>query len=338
MNSVRIDHPITREQARMVAVSGAQCAAALVQPDGRFTYRTVNGEPVPGYNLLRHCGTVWSIADIAHHLGGMDEAVEAAKRAMKMIIDGRLVLVNSGLCVSGGKATKLGGAGLAILALVALDKFDIWGGYIPIADSLADFILSMRRRDGDFHHKLHLETRRIADFRSDYYTGEALFGLLRLYQATRKRKPLLDAARDSIAKLRARHYGVREQSHWMVYALSTLHEITGDAGLVDYAGEICAHVIEHPDYRVREKSTPIACRTEALMAYADMLRRDEGRTSGPTLDAVMGATVENISLMLRYRQIDGSFVAGRGDPTVQIDYIQHASSAFLGYFRNYHAV
>lgn len=321
----------------MVALTGARRAAALVNPDGRFTYRTFNGEPMPGYNLLRHCGTVWSIAEVAHHLGGMDEEVAAAKRAMKMIIDQRLVLFGSGLCVSGGKATKLGGAGLAILALVALDRFDVWGGYVPIAESLADFIISMRRRDGDFHHKLFLKSRRIADFRSDYYTGEALFGLLRLYQATRRRKLLLDVARDSITKLKARHYGVREQSHWMLYALATLHEVTGDPGLVDYAGEICADVIEQPSYREREKSTPIACRTEALTVYAEMLTRHRGRTSGPQLDDVMKATVENIALMLRYRQIDGSFVAGRNDPTVQIDYIQHASSAFMGYYRNYDA-
>lgn len=290
---------------------------------------------MPGYNLLRHCGTAWSIADIAYHLGNMEEEVEASKRAIKMIIDKRLKFANGGLCISGGKTTKLGGAGLAILALVALDKFDVWGGYIPIADSLADFIVSMKRRDGDFHHKLFLKSGRIADFRSDYYTGEALFGLLRLYQATGKRKLLLEVASDSIVKLRARHYGVPEQSHWMVYALSSLHDITGEDDLVGYAGEICEHIIEHPDYRARMKSTPIACRTEALMAYADMLVRNGGRTSGPTIGDAMKATVENVSLMLPYRLIDGSFVAGENDPRVQIDYIQHASSAFLGYYRNY---
>jgi len=331
---VTVGHPISREEARRVAESGARAAAALVKPDGRFAYRTHDGAELSGYNLLRHCGTAWAIADIANALGGLDDARSDAARAMAYIADHRIRMLGGHACVSSGRATKLGGAGLAILALAALDGEGQGGRFRDLAGSLADFILACRRDDGDFHHKLEVKTGRVLNFRSEYYTGEALFGLLALHRLT-GRRDLLDMAADSIARLQAQDYGVTQQSHWMVYAIASLHALTGERRLLDYAGAICAHIIDFPAYRERNRSTPIACRTEAFMAYADMLVRAGGPGKGPDAGALMAAADENIWLMLRHRQNDGAFIGGDDRPEVQIDYIQHASSAFLGYYRNH---
>ncbi|MEQ9811822.1 MAG: hypothetical protein RLO50_03515 [Azospirillaceae bacterium] len=317
-----------------MAQEGARAAAALVKPDNRFAYRTHGGSELSGYNLLRHCGTAWAIADIANALGGLDDARSAAARAMAYIAEHRIRTIGGHACVSSGRATKLGGAGLAILAFAALEGDGRAGRFRETACSLADFILACRRDDGDFHHKLEVKSGRVLNFRSEYYTGEALFGLLALHRLT-GRQDVLDVAVDSIGKLQAENYGVAQQSHWMVYAIASLHALTGERRLLDYAGAICAHIIDFPAYRERHRSTPIACRTEAFMAYADMLVRAGGAGAGPDGRAIMEATDENIWLMLRHRLNDGSFIGGDDRPEVQIDYIQHASSAFLGYYRNY---
>ena len=71
------------------------------------------------------------------------------------------------------------------------------------------------------------------------------------------------------------------------------------------------------------------------MAYADMLQRNGGATSGPSFNDIMSHTATDIAQLLTYRNQDGSFKAGADSDIIQIDYIQHASSAFLSYHRNY---
>jgi len=200
---------------------------------------------------------------------------------------------------------------------------------------LADFILEQRREDGDFHHKLKVKTGEVMEFRSEYYTGEALYGLLELYKRMPKRRELLTAVRESIAALMPRQYGVKEQSHWMSHALNALHEITGDPALVSYAGAISAHILADPHYRARHQCAPTSTRVEAVTAYADMLRRNGYQSDGPSYEAIQRHAGEDIAELLKYRRRDGSFKKSERENIVQIDYIQHAALAFLGYVRNH---
>lgn len=327
------DPMATPSLARYVAAAGAQRAAQLVRRDGRFDYRTQDGASLGGYNLLRHCGTAWSIADIAAQLGGLETEIAAAGRAMDWIARTRLEPLNGGLCIASKGSAKLGGAGLGMLALTELARLGDRERRLDTAEALARFALSLQRDDGDFHHRVRTGSGEVMDFHSDYYTGEALFGLVRVYQATRDER-YLDSVIRAITALNRLDYGVREQSHWMSYAIVALHEVTGEDWLVDYAGRIIRHTLDRPIYRRRRRSAPTACRVEAFMTYCDMLARTGGATTGPRWGEVMDNAALDLVALIALRLPDGGFIGGYDDPAVQIDYIQHSSSAFVGFHRN----
>jgi hypothetical protein len=169
-------------------------------------------------------------------------------------------------------------------------------------------------------------------WRSDFYTGEALFALSRLSWDSGE-DSYRDVAAETTAMLARQGYGIAKHSHWMAYALSALHELTGDESLMAYAGQIIRAIIDQNAYRGAGSSSAIACRTEALVAYGDMLVRAGGTEVGPVGAEVMAAMRENLELLMDYRLDDGGFINGTTERRVQIDTIQHAAAAFLGYDR-----
>src|SRR5262249_51214865 len=127
-------------------------------------------------------------------------------------------------CVVENNSVKLGGAGLAILALVEFAEATRQNSVVEVARGLGEYILLQRKPDGDFIHKRNFWTDEPKTFVSEYYTGEALFGLLRLFHATGDRR-WLDEAKSSELRLAERDYGVVQQSHWMLYALEQFHSV-----------------------------------------------------------------------------------------------------------------
>lgn len=205
--------------AQDIAISGAKKAASLIKPNGRFVYLYKGGQVLKGYNLMRHFGTAWAIADIAASCGGLAAEADAANCAMAWLSRKYAVPALRGFAISNNSKAKLGGAGLAILALTSLAGLGLGVERLGLARQLGEFILSCRKADGDFHHKVDVFTGKPYDFRSDYYTGEALFGLVRLYEATGEKR-FLQAVRETIPLLDVQNYRVPEQSHWMVFPIS----------------------------------------------------------------------------------------------------------------------
>ena len=70
------------------------------------------------------------------------------------------------------------------------------------------------------------------------------------------------------------------------------------------------------------------------MTYCDMLARTGGATTGPRWGEVMDNAALDLVALIALRLPDGGFIGGYDDPAVQIDYIQHSSSAFVGFHRN----
>ncbi|MFM9842673.1 MAG: hypothetical protein ACKVOI_06865 [Dongiaceae bacterium] len=322
-----------------VAIEGAECLARLVDRRGKFLYRYDADNPGPstGYNILRHCGTIWAMTEIANRAGPLPKVAEAAQRATEWLI-GRHIRpygTTGTRCVVAGDAVKLGGNGLAILALLEVAALSGNQAYVELAGDLAGYIVLQRQPDGNFAHKRRFSTDEIQPFHSDYYTGEALFGLLRLTNVTGEQR-WLDVTQASEDQLAAQDYGVTQQSHWMLYALEQLHKLRPQSVSRTHARTIAENILDKPEYRNHRRSTPIACRTEGLLAF---VRLCEGLSSDidgrPLFDRVAArariAIHENLELQTAYRRSNGSFVHGLGNSEVRIDYIQHNISSFLGY-------
>jgi len=324
-----------------VAIEGAQCMARLVDRRGKFLYRydPDTRAPAKGYNILRHCGSIWAMTEVANSVGPLPEVVEAARRAVDWLIDKHIRPYRSTVtqCVVAADNVKLGGNGLAILALLELAKATGTDEHIGLARELAGYVLLQQRPDGDFHHKRRFSTDELLKFRSDYYTGEALFGLLRLSAVTGEGR-WVEASETSEQLLARQDYGVPQQSHWMLYALEQLHALRPNALYRNHARAIADNIVQLPGYRAEGRSTPIACRSEGLLAFIRLctaIPADEAER--PAFDRAAMASREtvhdNLELQLTYRHPEGSFLHSRERNQVQIDYIQHNISSFLGYGR-----
>jgi hypothetical protein len=264
----------------------------------------------------------------------LPQVSQAAERAIQHMIQSFLLPYGETdmLCVVDCGKIKLGGNGLALLALAELLEARWDAELARVAQRLGRYIVSEQLEDGDFVHSRVYKTNRVRDFRSDYYTGEALFGLLRLHEVTGE-KEWLDCALSSETQLFQRNYGVFSQSHWMLYALEKLHHLSGAEMCLEHARQIAEHILMFPDYRKDKRSTPIACRSEGLLAYIRMVERSGGRKISPDAESCLREVRRNLSLQLQFKTPTGAFIRGGGSDEIRIDYIQHNISSFLAYHR-----
>lgn len=319
-----------------IALSGALCLAQLSDQNGRFKYRfdPVSGSIAEGYNVLRHCGAVWAMMDVAKQSGQPEKILAAGTRAISHLLNEFLKFSprDRQACIVENNSVKLGGNALAILALLAVYRATGDSVLKALAEALGNTILRDMKPDGDFVHKRYLSSGKISNFQSMYYTGEALLALLHLFEASGN-EIWLDAAIRSENMLAARDYGVPEQSHWMLYALELLCRHRWNEAHAQHAGKIARHILDFPEYRSWERSTPTACRSEGLLAFIRLL--DQGKCDDGLMvlrDRCIEAIDFNLGEQLRFRLDTGAFVRGGEDHRkneVRIDYIQHNISAFL---------
>jgi hypothetical protein len=326
---------INSVNAAKIARQGAVMLSRLVLGNGRFIYRYRAGEtPRPGrkYNVLRHCGSAWSMLDVARRLGGMDEVIDAAYRSLRYLTDECIHPRGDALCVVDDGDIKLGGNGLALLALAELYEMRPEPRLLDTARALGRYIVSEQRPDGDFVHSRVYATGRERDFRSDYYTGEALFGLLRLAEITGETQ-WVDCAAACEDGLVRHDYGVTAQSHWMLYALERLYAARPRDVYAEHARRIAEHILYFPKYRRDGRSTPIACRSEGLLAYMRLRSRGSDVDASPSIALMTQEVRENLRLQMESRAPGGAFIRGGGSDEVRIDYIQHNISSFLAFSR-----
>lgn len=326
--------PVSASQSRQIVAASLDHLTRLVLPNGRFVYAHEAGDIAQaheGYNLLRHCGTLWFMARAAADAPA-PETRAAIRRAAAYLVRKlepapwaqpdrpTLALVGKGV-------VKLGGLGLGLLALAQVGQHPDALPDLPLG--LDETLSRMRRyaldeiEGDDFRHKRILATGEVTAFRSDYYTGEAIFGLLVTGPA--------DADLTRVTTTLMRHgYGFAEQSHWMAYAACEAVErgIVPEALGSAYLTGLMEAILTDPQYRARRQSTPIACRTEALTRTLLLARMRPGLLDPALLSRVRDHAAQNLGLQLDW-YADGQFWKGDDDRKVQIDYIQHNATAFL---------
>ncbi len=326
------DHAIVVESLRHLL--------RLIQPNGRFTYAHPAGQPdvaLSGYNMLRHCGTLWFMLRAINDLDLQLEPAALRQLEQALRYAGEKLQRPSwttppGPCLAlvTRDAVKTGGIGLALVMLAELRKA-LGRGLsstvmpLPLDDTIAGLQAYALAQidDGDFLHKRRFSDGAVLPFRSDYYTGEALLGLF----VTGCTDPAALAVADA---LMTRRYGVAEHSHWMAYAACEAAErrLISPPVVNDYLSDLMSEIIGNPAYRARGASTPIACRTEALTRFLMLCNRQPDAFDATLRTDCLRVADENLGLQLGWYAA-GQFRKGHEDDKVQIDYIQHNATAFL---------
>ncbi len=338
----------TPELCLEIARNAALYLTRQVQKDGRFDYGCFScfNKPISTYNTLRHISTIWAMLE-AYGAFREKSLRDAILRAVTYCVNtfarfhGDAVYfedVESGEC-------KLGSNGCALIMLTRYTELLNTKKYIPLMRGIAHGILAMQEEDGGFVHVLHSGDYSLKDrFRTVYYDGEAVFGLLRLYSLT-KDAPLLDASKRAFDHFIATEHW-KHHDHWLSYATNELTRYEPSHKYFQFG---INNFNDYLDF-VSSRDTAFPTLLELMLAAEAMLRRLESIPEHRELLSQVDREKFFQALHSRAHQlfngyfwpefamffkkpsrIVGSFFIKHHAFRVRIDDVQHFLSGFIGY-------
>jgi hypothetical protein len=333
-----------------------------VGPDGHmvYTYNPATAEQPTDYNILRHAGTTFAMFDL-YKTTKDPKLLAAAQRARKFLLEQVLPWPKEGAdaaVVAYNRKIKLGGAALAIIALVSEIQASGNREYLPLAQKLARYISQQQQESGEFISQRWQNTGKARDFVSVYYPGEALLALVRLYSVDKDPKWLDVAQRGARYLIKDRDADLPTKKlphdHWLLYALNELHRERPEPFYLDHARRIVESMYlkqrrstSPPDHLGTfynpPRTTPTATRAEGMIA-AYKLFEDYGTPAEAqrTLEMAHLAIffqlqtqfqIESAMLVDDPQRCLGAFHSGLTNFEIRNDYVQHNISAILELYR-----
>jgi hypothetical protein len=338
---------------------GADYLVRVLDAQGRYVYlyHPVDDRDDSQYGLLRHAGTTYAIFEAYEELA-VPAYLEKGELALKYLTSrmrddtpsqGKYILDTGD-----EEQQKVGGAGLSLVAFAKHAAVTGKRDDLELMRALGRFIMRQQYADGHFRSNADVgaETGKRLKKEVVYYVGEATLGLLRLY-ALDPQQAYLDAARKSADwVIRERDAYVSEENqehdHWLSYALNDLYRLTHDDAYLLHAYKI-ARAIERkqagadapaPDLVgtfYNGMTTPGATRLEAYDADIALSRfagKPEDWLLGPARDVALATLGEQYGVDDDYwlrnpAKAEGGVRESLFVHDVEIDYVQHAMSAWL---------
>jgi len=317
------------------AAFAATYLVGAVGEDGRFVYR-INMNPDvevrDDYNILRHAGTVYSMAQY-YELEPDPAVLEAMLRAGAYLRDEALGPVPDGadmLAVWSDptedrdipEQAKLGGAGLGLVALCSIER--VQPGFTPLEDlrRLGRFITYLQKDDGSYHSKyVPSAGGRQDEWVSLYYPGEAALGLAILHELDPSGGWLEPAARsiEYLALDREKQAEV-PADHWVLLATEKIFELASREELPvsrelleSHALRICEAMLAeqiddparpalHGGFARDGRTTPTSTRLEGLQAVLGFLPAEHEMR--PVIES---AVERGIGFLLRAQVTEGEY-------------------------------
>lgn len=362
---------------------GGDYLSRIIEYDGQFKYRSnldTSQRIKPKYNTLRHAGAIYALCmyyEFSHNPKALNAAIQAAgfmKDSLMATLIKHPELI--GIWSHGNinhdndpSVIKLGGNGLGLLALAYLEKIKPGTTNVYILQKMGDFILFMQKKNGGFYSKYFSDQRgRDDSWTSLYYPGEAVLGLLMLYEIDSDIKWLNAAAKalKYLAKLR-KSEPVVAADHWALIATTKLLKHYNDLEMdipaklfIDHGIQISKSIIkavpqfpsDSPYYGCMTsdgRTTPTATRLEGLLSFINVI--PEQRKS--LINSILITTNRGIGFLEKAQIKNGSFAGGmtraltipsvdkinygigpdyKRDTEIRIDYVQHALCAWIQYY------
>jgi len=337
----------------------------VVGKKGKYIYSYLPFEDTKEkrYNLLRHAGTTYSILETLE-LFPDDQLLENAVMTIDYLVaqTRQFQVKDKQVCAVIEKDNvKLGGNALAIIALAKYTRLTNDYRYLPLMQGLGKWIFETQDQQGQFTvHKQDYNTGVIDEFTSNYYPGEAVLALTRLYQLDGDEN-WLDAAEKGVKYLiqcrdRDHTSDTITHDHWLLYGLNELYRERSLKLFLEHAFFIAEAIVKHqitdqdqnsngayyfPHPRL--ESTPTAVRTEGLCA-AYLLARDFGYEKEAVIfEAAIRKGIRfqlqtqvwpaDLLFYKRKKRCLGAFKKGLRSYDLRIDYTQHNISSLLAYYK-----
>lgn len=347
--------------------------SAQIKQDGRFEYRRHIDPEVTlqkRYNMLRHAGAIYALAQYSRYfkdeqvLQDTGRAVHNLRKVSLAQVGDRsdLLAIWSHPEITGSRkplTAKLGGAGLALVAMIACGEVNCAETAEDELQKLGRFILFLQRDDGSFFSKYTpSEGGKRGDWVSLYYPGEAALGLIKLFEI-RGEKKWLDAAYKALHRLaQDRRYAESVPAdHWALLATERIwsHISTEQQSLLRSHGrqiieQILSEQVVNDDpafdggFTPDGRTTPTATRLEGLLAAYTLFPKDDSLRRD-----IENAVMIGVDFLMSAQMAEGPLAGGipRGTKAIEqpknaeedafnrrvgevrIDYVQHALSALL---------
>ena len=319
-----------------------------IQKNGKWDYEydPLKDKVLSTYNVLRHAGATYCLALIFKYTQDLDY-YNGTVSTLDYLISKFMVYENKGGIEIGylqeDGMVKLGGAALALLAIVEVEKLDPEANYDREMNALGNFVLMMQQDSGRFlcFYKLN------EDQHNDFYPGEALLALSRLYDHTKDER-YLDALSLGLSYYNDYYKAGLYTAYtpWAteanVYAYGWLKnasylDISYRMAVSCASGQWTPETAPDPLYIggfSPEPSSNLASRMEGVVdAYLLAKRNGEASRQAEFLPHL-----QYTALVLMNLQLNATDVAGMPDPddalggtpltysdlTIRIDYVQHA--------------
>ena len=337
----------------------------VMDDQGKFDYRYYPAidSSTKSYNLLRHCGTVYSMVQL-YEITKNEEVIRKAKLGLDFA---KQFLSppkpedqdQDWVCLRGegyGRQRnycKLGGAGLY---LVALSKYTLVTGdkqYVDLMEDLARFIQHQQLPDGDTLSKYYFDNSKNT-FKSLFYPGESAYGLGLLAQVTGD-KHWVKVGNKTIAWLENSRKGTPSNrlpvDHWLIIAMNELYRLDPVQANKQHAFDIAKGMAQSQRLDKRAKhqdtlggwgsnpqSSANGTRTEGLVAAYRMAEfaGDDPEPFFATIESALNTLVRmqytdvSVSYFPKPEKALGGFVDKMDIPAIQIDNVQHPLSGIIG--------
>ncbi|HBM3438633.1 TPA: poly(glycerol-phosphate) alpha-glucosyltransferase [Listeria innocua] len=340
---------LTPEIISTLVENAGEYLAHQVNATGEFNYGwfACFDKKIKHYNSLRHASTTYSMLE-AYELTGNKAILEAATKALTYLEkhfiyekDDMAFLIEPEL-----REVKLGGSAATLLALTKYMHITGTKTYLPLCRKIANAILSLQDEDGKFTHVLEYPSLEVKDiFRIIYYDGEAVFGLLRLYEIDRDSK-WLDAAAKSFNHFIKDKYW-QNHDHWLSYCANEITKYIKDEAYYEFGLQ---NAFDNLTF-IYERETTFPTFLELTVATKEMTLRMEAEGHQALLTSYSLENLEKTitkralyqlngyfypELAMYYKnpaRIEGSFFIRHQSFRVRIDDVEHNISGYVRYYQ-----
>ncbi|MBC1387701.1 poly(glycerol-phosphate) alpha-glucosyltransferase [Listeria innocua] len=340
---------LTPEITATLVENAGEYLAHQVNATGEFNYGwfACFDKKIKHYNSLRHASTTYSMLE-AYELTGNKAILEAATKALTYLEknfiyekDDMAFLIEPEL-----REVKLGGLAATLLALTKYMHITGTKTYLPLCRKIANAILSLQDEDGKFTHVLEYPSLEVKDiFRIIYYDGEAVFGLLRLYEIDRDSK-WLDAAAKSFNHFIKDKYW-QNHDHWLSYCANEITKYIKDEAYYEFGLQ---NAFDNLPF-IYERETTFPTFLELTVATKEMTLRMEAEGQQALLTSYSLENLEKTitkralyqlngyfypELAMYYKnpgRIEGSFFIRHQSFRVRIDDVEHNISGYVRYYQ-----
>lgn len=332
-----------------------------IQQDGSYTYTYLpktDGKK-SSYNILRHAGTTWSLLQLYEKFKNKETLVRI-RSAMEFLFRNTVDCPNTQVeakCLLERGSVKVGANGLALLALAKYTQVTGDKQYLDRMHGYAKRLEEIQDPSGEFkRHKESFPGGVDSNFVSGYYPGEAVFGLMALYELDQDERwmKVAAAAADWLINVRDKGKSIDklDHDHWLLYGLNELQKHNPQPHYLEQSKRIVTAILQaqndgskFPDYDGSwydpPRSTPAATRVEGLMAaYQLFVRAGDENMAKQIIEASKRSLRYQLATQImpesalylpNPQRALGGFRASFTNYEVRIDYVQHNASAIIYY-------